>query len=300
MKKQERTKEDEDASERRKNFLNKSYGGKLKSLPREVLRGAGGGFVAGGRGSVTGAVSGGFRGVIHELPYRSLMVFLATFMIATAAGILVVPVGVAISGSVWTVLVSIGFVAIVLIVACVVSLANFVRGLITTLSTTLTSGRGGGGSVSLYGALFRGYFGGIMQVGCILLVYGALRVGAWGLFTIFMVYIIPIDIWGFTVPIPIPLGFSGMYISIAVHVIATVVLVGSFLMGGIELLQAIRNQVDKGGDGDGGGSALHRSALYLLFLTLFPALNIFLCCLLIEAYTPVIGAYTPTQWLGVI
>lgn len=285
----------DDVAKNRRDFQGKGYGGKLKSLPRGVLHGNGGSFVGGGRGSVTGIVSGGFRGVIHELPYRSLTLFLATFTVATAAGILVVPVGVAVSGSVWTVLVSTGFVAIVLAVTCVVSLANFVHGLISALSTSLSSGRGGDDSVSVYGALFRGYFGGIIQVGCILLVYEALRVSAWGLFAVPMVYVIPIEVLGCTVPIPIPLGFSGMYISIAVHVVATVVLVASFLMGGIEMLQAIRAHVDDGED----GSSLYRSALYLLFLTVFPALNILLCCLLISAYAPIIGAYTPTQWLGV-
>jgi len=247
----------------------------------------GGRFVGGGRGSVSGVVVGGFKGAIHELPYRSLMLFLATFMVATVAGILVIPVGVAVSGSVWTVLVSIGFVAIVLVVVCVVSLANFVRGLIAAFSTTLTSGRGGD-SVALVGALFRGYFGGIIQAGCILLVYKFLASVAPGLFGILMIYFIPIEVLGSTVPIPIPLGWSGLYIAVSVYVAVSVILLGSFLMGGIELLQAVRIQVEENGGEAGGVSQLQRAAMYLIFLTLFPAVNILICSYLVGAYSSIV------------
>ncbi len=267
---------DEDRKKREKNVL-------------EQLReyNVGGRFVGGGRGSVTSIVAGGFKGAVHELPYRSLALFLATFMVSTVAGILVVPVGVAVSGSVWTVMVSIGFTAVVLIVACMVSLANFVRGLIGALSSSLVSGSGG--ATALVGALFRGYFGGIIQAGCILLVYRFLVSVALGLFVIPMVYFIPIEVLGFTVPIPIPLGWSGIYMAVSVYVVVTVVLLGSFLMGGIELLQAFRDQVDDArGDGAGDGSQLQRAAMYLLFLTLFPAVNILICSYLVGAYSSII------------
>jgi hypothetical protein len=242
-------------------------------------------FAGAGRGVLTGILIGGFKGTAHDLPYRSLMIFLATFTIATVAGIFVVPVGIAVSGSVWTVMVSIGFTAIVLITACLISLANFVRGLIASLSTSLSLGIGGGSGTTLVDAIFRGYFGGILQVGCILLVYRFLLTGASGLFIIPMIYFIPIDILGTTLPVPIPLGFAGNYIMLSVVVVATVTLVASFLMGGIELLQALRSAASE----DGRSSAnLQRAALYLLFLTLFPALNIIVTSSLIRAYLPII------------
>ncbi len=240
-----------------------------------------------GRHVVSGFVAGGFTGALHELPYRSLISFLATFMIATVGSFFIIPMGVVASGSVWTIPVTIGVIAILIVVVCLVSLANFVRGLISSISDTLRS-RGGGGSVVFVHALFRGYFGGILQAGCIILTFNFLLSQAQGLFLIPMFYLIPIDVMGFTVPIPVFLGFSGIYIIVAVAVVTTVVLVASFLMGGLELLQAVKNHVENlEGGYEGGSSRLYAAALYLLFLTLFPAVNVLLCSWLIGAYKQV-------------
>jgi len=242
--------------------------------------------VAFGRAAST-PLGGELKSGVHDLPWRSLMIFVVTATVATSAALLIVMAGVVLSQSVWSILVTTGFIAVLLVAVCLVSLVNFIRGVITVASSSIRS--------RFVFALWK-YFGTVIQVGCIILLYNFFKVFAWGLFYIPMVYFIPMEILGTTCPIPVFLPnafFSGSYIGMAAYVIAMAVTVAGFVTGGLDLLAAIADRAHEGSDA--GSSSLYDSFLYVLFVTVFPALNIIVAVHLINSYTSILLNQIPVS-----
>ena len=264
--------------------------GKRESFPRRAAhrlsRSAGrSGIGSGGSRGIAGFAVDEFRSGLHDLPWRSLLVFVATFTIATSAGLLVAMAGIVVSQSAWDILVTTGFIAMILVAVCLLSLVNFIRGVIAATASAIQS--------RFVFALWR-YFGTIIQVGCIILVYGFFSVFAWGLFIVPMIYFIPLDILGTTVPVPVFLPnalSSGAYIAMAAYVIAIGVTVAGFVTAGLDLLAAIADQAHQGKEE--GSSGVFNSVLYVLFVTIFPALNIVVAVHLINSYTAILQSQIP-------
>lgn len=255
------------------------------SFPRRAIRRLSksarqSGLGSGGSRATTGFPLDELRSGLHDLPWRSLMIFVATSTIATSAALLVVMAGVVASQSVWSILVTTGFIAVMLVAVCLLSLVNFIRGVIDMASSAIRS--------RIVFAVWK-YFGTIIQVGCIILVYNFFRVFAWGLFQIPMIYFIPLEVFGTTIPVPVfILGAltSDGYIAMAAYVIATGVTVAGFVTGGLDLLAAVADYAHQGSED--GSSSLYNSFLYILFVTIFPALNIIVAVHLINSYTAIL------------
>ena len=197
-----------------------------------------------------------------DLPFKSIATFVGSWMILEVGWPLLIVFGVATAGSVWSIPTTIPCLFIAMYGTVLVSGTNVVRSLIVQL---------GNGRDNLVKALFRGYFGSLLSIAVVLIVHAYFRSHMPQLFWLPIVYLLPIDGsvlgTGGTVPIPIPIGISGLYMDLLVTIIVYAVGVTGSCIGSIEILQYLLNASRKHGS--------YGAILGVLVLAVFPAMNIY-------------------------
>lgn len=191
-----------------------------------------------------------------DLPFKSISLFVGSWMLLEIGWPILTMLGVATAGSVWSVPSSIASMYIVVYGLVLISGANVVRSLIVQLT---------GPKDNLVKALFRGYFWSLLVVGLILTIHQYFHSHMPLLFMIPIIYLLPIQVLGNTVPIPIPLGITGMYMDITMTVIVYVVGITGSCIGGLEILRHFLYNSRQGS---------YSAILSLLMLAVFPAMNI--------------------------
>jgi len=192
-----------------------------------------------------------------DVPFKSIALLAGSWMMLEIGWPLLVIWGVASAGSVWNIPTAIPFVFITTYGLVLVSGPNVVRSLVTQLA---------GRRDNIVKALFRGYFWGLLSVGLVFLIHSYFHTNLPLLFIIPIFYMLPLEIVSITVPVPIPLGFTGLYMDMMATIIVYVVGVTGSCIGGIELLKHFMdNSAQRGTYG---------AILSVLLLAVFPAMNI--------------------------
>jgi hypothetical protein len=191
-----------------------------------------------------------------DMPFKSIALFVGSWMLLEVGWPLLTILGVATAGSVWSISSSIPSMFIVTYGFVLVSGANVVRALVVQLT---------GQKDNLVKALFRGYFWSLLVVGLVLTIHQYFHSHLPLLFVIPIIYLLPIEVLGNTVPIPIPLGITGMYMNIIMMVFIFVVGITGSCIGGLEIL---RHFLDNSRQGS------YHAILSVLILAIFPAMNI--------------------------
>ncbi len=204
--------------------------------------------------SMMGWMSGFGSGL--DVPFKSIALFAGSWLMLEVGWPVLTLLGVVTAGSVWSISSAIPFLFIMVYGMVLMSGSNLVRSLITHLT---------GRKDNLVKALFRGYFWSLLSVGLILFIHQYFQETLPFLFLIPIVYLLPFQIVGTTIPIPIPLGFSGFYIGILVIIIVYVVGITGSCIGGIEILRYFI---------DNTGQHSYHAILTVLLLAVFPAMNI--------------------------
>jgi hypothetical protein len=194
---------------------------------------------------------------VLDMPFKSIALFVGSWMLLETGWPLLIILGVVTAGSVWSVPSSIASMYILLYGLLLVSGANVVRGLIVQLT---------GQKDNLVKALFRGYFWSLLVVGLILTIHQYFHSHMPLLYLIPIIYLLPIEILGNTVPVPIPLGTTGMYMDIIVTVLIYVVGIIGSCTGGLEVLRHFLDNSRQRGS--------YHAILSVLMLAVFPAMNI--------------------------
>jgi hypothetical protein len=192
-----------------------------------------------------------------DMPFKSIALFVGSWMLLEIGWPLLTILGVATAGSVWSVPSSIASMFIMVYGLVMISGANVVRSLIVQLT---------GQKDNLVKALFRGYFWSLLVVGLVLTVHQYFHSHLPFLYLIPIIYLLPIEILGNTVPIPIPLGITGMYMDIILMVIIYVVGITGSCIGGLEILRYFLDNSRQRGS--------YHAILSVLMLAVFPAMNI--------------------------
>jgi len=192
-----------------------------------------------------------------DMPFKSITLFVGSWMLLEIGWPLLTILGVATAGSVWSVPSSIASMFIVVYGLVLISGANVVRSLIVQLT---------GQKDNLVKALFRGYFWSLLVVGLILTIHQYFHSNMPLLYLIPIIYLLPITILGNTVPIPIPLGITGMYMDLIVMVLIYVIGITGSCIGGLELLRHFLDNSRQRGS--------YHAVLAVLMLAVFPALNV--------------------------
>ncbi|MHA2064550.1 MAG: hypothetical protein ACXABY_09245 [Candidatus Thorarchaeota archaeon] len=192
-----------------------------------------------------------------DVPFKSIALFACSWLMLEIGWPVLILLGVATAGSVWSVSSAIPFMFIVVYGIVMMSGSNLVRSLISHLT---------GQRDNLVKAIFRGYFWSLLSVGLVLIIHQYFHGTMPFLFIIPIVYLLPIEILGNTVPIPIPLGISGWYLDILVMIVVYVVGITGSCIGGIELLRYFVNSSNQRGT--------YHAILSVLLLAVFPAMNI--------------------------
>jgi hypothetical protein len=210
-----------------------------------------------------------------DIPYRSILLFSGSWMILEIGWPLLVIFGIASAGSVWNIPTSIPFMFIVTYALVLVSGTNLIRSLVTQIA---------GRRDDIVKALFRGYFWSLLSVGLIFFVHGYFHSSLPLLFVIPIFYLLPIDVSVIgTVPVPIPLGFTGLYMDMAATVIMYTVGVTGSSIGGLEFLrQFVHNSSQHGS---------YRAVLSVLLLAAFPAMNIYFSSVFLTAILDLFGRF---------
>jgi hypothetical protein len=196
-------------------------------------------------------------GAVLDMPFKSITLFVGSWMLLETGWPLLIILGVVTAGSVWSVPSSIASMYILLYGLLLVSGANVVRGLIVQLT---------GQKDNLVKALFRGYFWSLLVVGLILTIHQYFHSHMPLLYLIPIIYLLPIEILGNTVPVPIPLGTTGMYMDIIVTVLIYVVGITGSCTGGLEILRHFLDNSRQRGS--------YHAILSVLMLAVFPVMNI--------------------------
>jgi len=191
-----------------------------------------------------------------DMPFKSISLFVGTWMLLEIGWPILTILGVATAGSVWSVPSSIASMFIVVYGLVLISGTNVVRSLIVQLT---------GQRDNLVKALFRGYFWSLLVVGLLLTIHQYFHSHLPSLFMIPIIYLLPIEILGNTVPIPIFLGITGMYMDIIVIVFIYVVGITGSCIGGLEILRHFLDDSRQRGS--------YHSILSVLMLAVFPAMN---------------------------
>ena len=192
-----------------------------------------------------------------DMPFKSISLFVGCWMLLEIGWPILTILGIVTAGSVWSVPSSIASMFIVVYGLVMISGVNVVRSLIVQLT---------GQRDNLVKALFRGYFWSLLVVGLILTIHQYFHSHVPFLYLIPIIYLLPIQILGNTVPIPIPLGITGMYMDIIVMVLVYVVGITGSCIGGLEILKHFIDSSRQRGS--------YHAILSVLMLAVFPAMNI--------------------------
>ena len=196
-------------------------------------------------------------GASLDMPFKSISLFVGSWMLLEIGWPILTILGIATAGSVWSVPSSIASMFIVVYGLVLISGINVIR----SLTVQLTGQRD-----NLVKALFRGYFWSLLVVGLILTIHQYFHSHLPFLYLIPIIYLLPIEIVGTTVPIPIPLGITGMYMDIIVMVLIYVVGITGSCIGGLEILKYFIDNPRQRGS--------YHAILSVLMLAVFPAMNI--------------------------
>jgi hypothetical protein len=192
-----------------------------------------------------------------DVPFKSIALFAGSWLMLEIGWPILTVLGVVTAGSVWSITSAIPFMFIVVYGLVLMSGSNLVRSLITHLT---------GQRDNLVKAVFRGYFWSLLSVGLILTVHQYFHSALPFLFLLPIIYLLPLNVLGNTVPIPIPLGISGWYIDILVMIVVYIVGITGSCIGGIEILRYFMNNSSQKGS--------YHAVLSVLLLAVFPAMNI--------------------------
>lgn len=207
-----------------------------------------------------------------DLPFKSIALFVGSWLMLELGWPILTLLGVATAGSVWNIPASIPFLFIIVYGIVMVSGCNLIRSLITYVSSRRDN---------LVKAIFRGYFWSLLSVGLVLLVNQYFHTALPLLYILPIIYLLPLQILGTTVPIPILLGFSGWYLDLLVTVIVYVVGITGSCIGGLEIL---RYFVDTSAQ-----QSSYHAILAVLFLAVFPAMNIQFSLVFLNSILSVFG-----------
>jgi hypothetical protein len=193
-----------------------------------------------------------------DLPFKSIVLFAGSWMLLEIGWPLLIVFGVATAGTVWSIPTAIPCLFIAVYVSIMISGMNMVRSIITQL---------GDRKDNLVKALFRGYFWSLLSIGVILTIHEYFHSTMPQLFFLPILYLIPIEVLGTTVPIPLLLGFSGLYMDISVTIIVYAIGITGSSIGGIEIL---RNLLDNSRQ-----RGTYGAIFGVLLLAVFPVVNIY-------------------------
>jgi hypothetical protein len=209
-----------------------------------------------------------------DLPFKSIAMFAGSWMLLELGWPLLVLFGVATAESVWSIPTAIPCLFIAVYVTIMTSSMNMVRSIITQL---------GAQRDNLVKALFRGYFWSLLSIGVILIVHEYFHTNMPQLFILPILYLIPMQILGTTVPVPIPLGWSGLYMDIAVTIIVYAIGITGSAIGGIELLrQLLDNSRQRGTYG---------AIFGVLLLAVFPVVNVYFSLVFLNSTLDLFGRW---------
>ncbi|MGY5854170.1 MAG: hypothetical protein RTU92_11425 [Candidatus Thorarchaeota archaeon] len=207
-----------------------------------------------------------------DLPYKSIALFVGCWMVLEIGWPLLIVLGVATAGTVWNIPTAIPCMFIVVYGMVLTSGVNLVRSLIVQL---------GDRRDNIVKALFRGYFWSLLSIGLIIMVHTYFRTNSVLMFAIPILYLIPIQVVGTTVPIPIPLGITGMYMDLIVTVIVYTVGVTGSCIGGIEIIRYLLNNSRKHGS--------YGAIFAVLMLAVYPAMNIYFSLIFLNSTLELFG-----------
>ena len=182
--------------------------------------------------------------------------------------------GIASAGSVWNIPTTIPFAFVLTYGLVLASGSNMVRSLVTQLA---------GRRDNIVKALFRGYFWGLLSVGLVFLVHAYFHSHLQLLFLIPIFYLLPINIVGVTVPVPIPLGITGLYMDMVATIIVYAVGVTGSCIGGIEILKHFMDNSAQHGT--------YGAILTVLLLAVFPAMNIYFSSVFLTTILELFGRF---------
>ncbi len=193
-----------------------------------------------------------------DLPFKSIAIFAGSWMLLEIGWPLLIIFGVATAGNVWSIPTTIPCLFIAVYVNIMISGMNMIRSIITQL---------GDRRDNLVKALFRGYFWSLLSIGLILIVHEYFHTTMPNLFILPILYFIPIQVFGNTIPFPLFLGLSGWYMDIAVTIVVYVIGITGSAIGGIEIL---RNLLDNSSQ-----RGTYGAIFGVLLLAVFPVVNIY-------------------------
>ena len=205
------------------------------------------------------------------LPMKSFFTFVFTFVMLEHGHGLLILAGAASSGSVWTMGTIVPGTFIIAYFICLVSAANVIREVVQHV---------GNRRDNLIKALFRGYLWTLLAVGLVSLVHLYFCANTPEIFAMSIYFVVPIQVWGFTVPIPIGLGFTGPLMEFGWQVVVFAIGITGGCAGGLELLRYLTAYLaDRG---------LYASLLQVLLLVAFPGVNMAFSIMLVMQVDPFI------------
>ncbi|MBA7693319.1 hypothetical protein ES703_101899 [subsurface metagenome] len=193
-----------------------------------------------------------------DLPFKSIAIFAGSWMLLEIGWPLLIIFGVATAGTVWSIPTTIPCLFIAVYVNIMISGMNMIRSIITQL---------GDRRDNLVKALFRGYFWSFLSIGLILIVHEYFHTTMPNLFILPILYFIPLQVFGNTVPFPLFLGLSGWYMDIAVTIVVYAIGITGSAIGGIEILRSLLDNSRQRGT--------YGAIFGVLLLAVFPVMNIY-------------------------
>jgi len=209
-----------------------------------------------------------------DLPFKSIAMFAGSWMLLEIGWPILVLFGIATAESVWLIPTAIPCLFIAVYVTIMTSSMNMVRSIITQLGEQRDN---------LVKALFRGYFWSLLSIGVILIVHEYFHTNMVQLFILPILYFIPVTILGNTVPIPILLGFSGLYMDIAVTIIVYAIGITGSAIGGIELLRHLLDNSRQRGT--------YGAIFGVLLLAVFPVVNVYFSLVFLTSTLDLFGRF---------
>ncbi len=211
-----------------------------------------------------------------DLPFRSIGLFAASWLALEMGWPLVALGGVVLAGDVWSIPAMIPFLFVTLFVTVLVSASNMIRAIVIQLSQQRDN---------LVKALFRGYFWGYLSIGMIVIIVEHTTRTMPQLFLLPIIYLVPIEGsilgTGGTVPIPVFVGLSGNFIHISVIILIYVIGITASAIGGLEILRHVMDNTR--------GRGVYGAIFNILFLSVFPAVNITLSIKMMEVILTITG-----------
>jgi len=134
---------------------------------------------------------------------------------------------------------------------------------------------------NLVKALFRGYFWSLLSIGLIVLIHTYFHTNLPQMFILPILYLLPIDVAGTTLPIPIPLGITGLYMDLIITILVYVVGIIGSCVGGLEIIKYLNESSKRNGS--------YGAILSVLILATFPAFNICFSLVFLNTTLDLIG-----------